>query len=95
MSTAVTPGEARKMLLVQPDAGRTGDSLEDQRRLALAAIGIVTEQPHEALLEVCVIIELEAFDDRRHRLARGIGQGIAIAVVVGQPVVDNRLRKPP
>jgi len=39
-----------------------------------------------------VIIELEAFDDRRHRLARGIGQGIAIAVVVGQPVVDNRLR---
>jgi hypothetical protein len=80
------------MLLVQPDASRTGDPLENQRGLALATVRSVAEDPHEALLEIGVIIELQALDDRRQSLVWRIRQGIAMTVVVGQPVVDNRLR---
>jgi hypothetical protein len=39
-----------------------------------------------------VIIELQTLDDRRHGLARRVRQRIPGAVVIGQPMVDDRLR---
>ena len=86
------PGQARQVLLVQPDTRRTGDPFENQRRLALAAVRPLAADAHETLLEIGMIIKLQALDDRRHGLARGIRQGITIAVVIDQAVVYNRLR---
>jgi hypothetical protein len=80
------------VLLVQPDTRRTGDPFENQRRLALAAVRPLAADAHETLLEIGMIIKLQALDDRRHGLARGIRQGITIAVVIAQAVVYNRLR---
>jgi len=38
-----------------------------------------------------MIVELQAFEDRRQGLARCLGQRIAFAIVVDQAVVDDRL----
>ena len=81
-------GKLRHMLFVEPDTGRAGNPLDDQRRFALG----FTQAAHEALLEIGMIIELQPVQNRRQCLAPRLGQGIAIAVVVGQPVIDNRLR---
>ena len=76
------------MLLVKPDAGSAGDALEEQRGLALAG----AERLDEALLEIRVIVERQLFEDGRHRFAGRLGQGVAAAVVVGEPIRDDRTR---
>ncbi|KFB68516.1 MAG: hypothetical protein CAPSK01_001912 [Candidatus Accumulibacter vicinus] len=77
------PGEAAKLLLVEPDARRTGDPLENQRGFALVTVRTVAENPHEAFLEIGVIVESQALDDRRQSFVWRIRQGIAMTVVVG------------
>jgi hypothetical protein len=78
------------MLLVEPDAGGTGDPFEDQCRLALAAT--LPDETHEALLEIRVIVQLQAIDNRRKRLARRVRQSVTISVVLRQSIRDDRLR---
>ena len=53
---------------------------------------MLAERAHETLLEIRVIVEFQPVEDRRHRFTRRLGQGITVTVVVGQPVVDDRLR---
>jgi hypothetical protein len=94
------PGEPREMLLVEPDARRAGDPFEDQRRFPFAAAGGAVaasvasgrKNAHEALLEIRVIVDLQAGDQRRQHLARRIRQLVAVMVIVGQAIGDDRLR---
>jgi hypothetical protein len=76
------------MLLVQPDASGTGYSLQQQGGLAL----VFTQLLDETLLKLGVIEQGQLIENRRHRLARRLGHGIAAAVIVVKPVVDDRLR---
>ncbi len=79
--------QLRHMALVQPDARRAGNAFDDQRSFTL----VLAEHAHETLLEIRVIVEFQPVEDRRHRFTRRLGQGITVTVVVGQPVVDDRL----
>ena len=53
---------------------------------------MAAENADEALLEIRMIVELQPVQNRRHRLARGFRQGVAVAVIVIEPVLDDRLR---
>ena len=76
------------VLFVEPDAGRTGYSLKEQRRFALAFPQLLDE----ALLEIGVIVQRQLLEDGRHRLARRFRQRISAAVIVREAVGDDRLR---
>ncbi len=80
--------QARHMLLVQPDARSTGDSLENQRGFAL----MLAQRMHEALLEFSMIVEQQVAQGIGQGFPRRIRQRIAVAVVVGKTVVDDGLR---
>ncbi len=47
--------EAAQVLLVQPDAGRTGDAFEDQGGLLLVLAGVV----NEGFLDIWVIVQVQ------------------------------------
>ena len=53
---------------------------------------MLAQRLDETFLEIRMIEHRQLIEDRRHRLARRLGQRIAAAVVVRQPVVDDRLR---
>jgi hypothetical protein len=92
ISTDTTPGWRLQMRLVEPDTSGAGDALEHQRGFLDMFAGVAVNAAHEALLHVRMIEQTEFRDRLGHGFARTFGQGIAVPVVVRQPVGDNGLR---
>ena len=65
-----------------------GEDVTIPRRFAL----VLAEHAHEALLEFTLVEELQLVEDRRQRLARRVWQSVAVAIVVSEAVIDDRLR---
>ena len=81
-------GLAGDVGLVQPDAGRTVDALEDQGGFAF----LPGEFADKIALDLFPVKHAQVGNDGRHRLAGRIGKAIAPGVVIHQAIVDDGLR---
>ena len=79
------PGLAGEVRLVQPDARRAGDALDDERGLAL----VFGRFGDESRLHLGPVVHLQVVDHLGQHLPRRIGKAVALRVVAFQPRADD------
>jgi len=70
--------KAAQVALIEPDTGRAGYALEDERGFP----HVFPVLPHEAALHVGEVVKLEAIEKLRNGVARVFGERAAVAVII-------------